>query len=249
MIIVVNKKNHVSTENDIFIGRGSPLGNPYTSLPVGVETKAEFRCESREESLRKFNEYIQDKIKNKDKTICNELNRIWSIVKSGKPVNLVCYCVPQPCHGNIIKKIIESKLDKHKTYVGEIDKLESHQIFVFGSNTEGRHGKGAALTAKIKFGAKQGQSRGLQGQSYAIITKDLTKKNHPSRTPEEIKHEIKELYIFAQENEGLEFFIPYNCFGKNLNFYSAFEMAEFFSEFDIPKNIVFEKEFYKLINK
>ena len=37
-------------------------------------------------------------------------------------------------------------------------------------NKQGMVG-GAALTARNKFGAIYGQSEGLQGQSYAIITK------------------------------------------------------------------------------
>jgi hypothetical protein len=52
-----------------------------------------------------------------------------------------------------------------------IQSLKPNQIFVFGSNAEGVHGKGAALLAKQKFGAKQKQAEGLQGQSYAVITK------------------------------------------------------------------------------
>ena len=39
-----------------------------------------------------------------------------------------------------------------------ITSLKPNEIFVFGSNTEGRHGLGAALTAKQKFGAKQFQA-------------------------------------------------------------------------------------------
>ena len=46
-------------------------------------------------------------------------------------------------------------------------------IFVFGSNTEGRHGKGAAATARTQYGAIYGQARGRQGDAYAIVTKDL----------------------------------------------------------------------------
>jgi hypothetical protein len=45
-------------------------------------------------------------------------------------------------------------------------------IFVFGSNEAGIHGKGAALTARLEFGAVYGKGVGLQGQSYAIPTKD-----------------------------------------------------------------------------
>ena len=46
------------------------------------------------------------------------------------------------------------------------------QIFVFGSNLAGRHGKGAALWARKHHGAIYGQGEGLQGTSYAIPTKD-----------------------------------------------------------------------------
>jgi len=45
-------------------------------------------------------------------------------------------------------------------------------IFVFGSNLAGRHGKGAALIAKQKYGAIQGVGEGLQNSSYAIPTKN-----------------------------------------------------------------------------
>jgi hypothetical protein len=44
-------------------------------------------------------------------------------------------------------------------------------IFVFGSNLAGRHGKGAALCARLQHGAIYGQGEGLQGQSYGIPTK------------------------------------------------------------------------------
>lgn len=48
----------------------------------------------------------------------------------------------------------------------------SKTIFVFGSNLAGRHGAGAALIARKKFGAVYGQGTGLQKSSWAIPTKD-----------------------------------------------------------------------------
>ena len=56
---------------------------------------------------------------------------------------------------------------------GFIHELEDHQIFVFGSNRQGIHGAGAAKIAVEKFGAEQGNCRGLQGQSYALPTVDF----------------------------------------------------------------------------
>ena len=55
-----------------------------------------------------------------------------------------------------------------------ITELKTNHIFVFGSNESGKHGKGAALTAKEKFGAREGQGYGPHGQSFAIPTKNWT---------------------------------------------------------------------------
>lgn len=145
-----------------------------------------------------------------------------------------------------------------RTYKYPILKLEPNQIFVFGSNTQGRHGKGAASWARRNAGAIYGQSRGLQGQSYAIITKDLTKDNHPSRSPLEIMFEIEELYNYALKNSDKNFLIAYSSTNTNLNGWDNKQMAVFFSLkllLDlglgyriIPSNIIFEEEFAKLIN-
>jgi hypothetical protein len=45
------------------------------------------------------------------------------------------------------------------------------EIFVFGSNRAGRHGKGAALHAAQHYGAEPGVGEGLTGNAYAIPTK------------------------------------------------------------------------------
>lgn len=138
-----------------------------------------------------------------------------------------------------------------KYYNGFIDSLPKDCIFVFGSNTEGRHGKGSALIAKEKFGAIYGQSSGLQGQSYAIITKDLKSKKQPSRTPEQIKEQIHKLYEFAQIHRELKFYIAYTTINgdNNLNYYSNKDLAKIFASFDlIPSNIYFEKGFYDLVD-
>ena len=52
-----------------------------------------------------------------------------------------------------------------------IKSLAQKEIFVFGSNQSGRHGKGAAKTA-LGWGAVWGQAEGLQGRTYGIPTKN-----------------------------------------------------------------------------
>lgn len=46
------------------------------------------------------------------------------------------------------------------------------EVFVFGSNLAGRHGKGAALAARRLWGAEYGVGVGPTGNAYAIPTKD-----------------------------------------------------------------------------
>lgn len=131
-------------------------------------------------------------------------------------------------------------------YRGKINHLKSNQIYVFGSNTDGRHGKGSALFAKQKCGAIYGQSKGIQGRSYAIITKNLTKSIHPSIPKEYILEQIKEFYNFAS-NAQFDFVIAYSGTDTNLNGYSNQDMANMFSEYPVPKNIIFEVTFYNLM--
>lgn len=69
-------------------------------------------------------------------------------------------------------------------------------IFVFGSNTQGRHGRGAALTAYLSHGAVLGQAEGLQGHSYAIPTKEL-RQGYPTVTLAQIRAAVQRFIEFA----------------------------------------------------
>jgi len=108
MITVVNKYKHSPTENDVYIGRGSILGNIFTSIQ-DRKTKAEFVCKSVEESIEKHKQKLLKDIENKNSDICTELNRIYKLSLK-QDVNLVCFCKPKKCHGDTIKEIIESKI-------------------------------------------------------------------------------------------------------------------------------------------
>jgi hypothetical protein len=136
-----------------------------------------------------------------------------------------------------------------KTYEGPIFGLLPHQIFVFGSNTQGRHGKGAALVALKNFGAKYGQSKGLQGQSYAIMTKDLNKEFHPSIDKDVIEAQIRVLYMFAENHPNKEFYVAYSGTGTNLNGYTPQQMARMFAVRKPPENMVFEIGFAQMLEK
>jgi hypothetical protein len=86
----------------------------------------------------------------------------------------------------------------------EIKKLEQGNIFVFGSNLSGRHGKGAAKTA-LGWGAKWGQGSGLQGRTYGIPTKDASIRR--TLTIIEIKPFVDEFIEFAKNNPDMIFLV------------------------------------------
>lgn len=71
-----------------------------------------------------------------------------------------------------------------------------NEIFVFGSNREGRHGKGAALHARMNYGAIYGQAKGPQGRSYAIVTKEL-RRGYPRVTLREVEDQVVEFLSYA----------------------------------------------------
>ena len=91
-----------------------------------------------------------------------------------------------------------------RTTPDEIKKLEQEQIFVFGSNLSGRHGKGAAKTA-LGWGAKWGQAAGLQGRTYGIPTKDASIRR--TLTIDEIKPFVDDFIEFAKTRKDLIFLV------------------------------------------
>ena len=121
----------------------------------------------------------------------------------------------------------------------KITELKENQIFVFGSNLNGNHAGGAARLAVEKFGATEGQAKGLQGQSYAIPTlnKDMQK-----LSIEDISKSIDTLYSFANDNADLEFYVT--KIGCGIAGFEIEEIANIFKSKEFtPFNIILPMEF------
>jgi hypothetical protein len=110
--------------------------------------------------------------------------------------------------------------------------IDASKVFVFGSNLAGRHGKGAALEAKERYGAVYGQGVGFQGQSYAIPTKG---NKLEKLTPEQIKPYVDEFVTFVKENPNIEFGLT--DIGLGLADNKPEVIASLFNE--VPSNITF----------
>lgn len=77
-------------------------------------------------------------------------------------------------------------------------------IFVFGSNLAGRHGKGAALVARQSFGAVYGVAEGLTGRAYAIPTKNSRFQTLPLA---EVEQHVDSFVRFARRNPQYRFLL------------------------------------------
>lgn len=110
------------------------------------------------------------------------------------------------------------------------------EIFVFGSNLAGRHGKGAALHARQHCGAKIGVGDGPTGLAYAIPTKD----EHIRTLPlERIKPYVDRFVLYAKQNPSLEFKLT--AIGCGLAGYKPSDIAPMFR--DAPPNVRKPPEF------
>lgn len=117
----------------------------------------------------------------------------------------------------------------------KIGKLLPHQIVVFGSNTEGRHGKGFALECRLNYGAIYGQAKGLQGQCYAIITKNL-KKGLRSVSLDFIYEQLVELCAFAVFHPEKEILLT--KIGTNHAGFKEHELANLIKKINFPSNVI-----------
>ena len=106
-------------------------------------------------------------------------------------------------------------------------------VFVFGSNLAGRHGKGTALTARQHHGAIYGQGVGLQGSSYGIPTKSANLTVLPIHT---IRYFVNQFIKFAVANPELKFNVT--KIGCGLAGYTPAQIAPLFTKAIDVHNII-----------
>ncbi len=122
----------------------------------------------------------------------------------------------------------------NKEYTPEIiNKLESYEIIVFSSTEDGKHKKGVAKYCCEKFGAKYGQAKGLQGQAYAIVAKNVSLNV--------VREQVIEFYNFAFLEENYKFYVT--KIGCDTG-HDICEIGQIFMDYEIPENVVLPREFY-----
>jgi hypothetical protein len=114
-------------------------------------------------------------------------------------------------------------------------------VFVFGSNLAGRHGKGAALYALQHYGAQYGEGVGRQGNSYAVPTKDFLLK---VLTLDAISRHLADFISHAKEHPEDTFMLT--PIGTGLAGYSREQIYSLLKQLDVPSNVLFTKEWFNL---
>lgn len=109
----------------------------------------------------------------------------------------------------------------------------SNTILVFGSNTAGIHGAGAALYAYRKKGAQWGRGVGHYGDSYALPTKNRNIRTLPMKT---IKEYVEQFIQYAKHHPELTFGVT--RVGCGLAGLTDAQMAPLFQ--DAPDNCQFD---------
>lgn len=161
-------------------------------------------------------------------------------IKAVRPGEEITFTAPGKPPLNV--RVKESPLSKQQIALAalndRIETLAPEQIMVFGSNTEGRHGRGAAKYAAENFGAIQGRAEGLQGQSYGLITKDLQRGAMPD---EFIQEQVSKLYNTARQLPERQFLVT--PVGTGLAGRKAEEIAPLFKSQPIPNNVILPGKF------
>lgn len=81
---VHNKYHKTAPEGAVYIGRGSPYGNPFTIGKDGT----------REEVCEKFEDYLESN------------STLQVLVRTNlKGKDLVCFCSPKRCHGDTLLRV------------------------------------------------------------------------------------------------------------------------------------------------
>ena len=89
MTTVINKRSGLPF--DVYIGRPSRWGNPFSHLP---DSAAYFKVATREEAIREFEYWIY-----------TQPLLIAAIERELKDKVLACWCKPLACHGDILAQI------------------------------------------------------------------------------------------------------------------------------------------------
>lgn len=100
-ITVVNQRHTRAGE---YIGRPSPLGNPFTHLPG---TTAQTRVATRAAAVARYHAWLLEQVRARNSHVTAEIDRLARLAVTSGDLVLRCWCAPQACHGDVLKVYLE----------------------------------------------------------------------------------------------------------------------------------------------
>lgn len=92
-IQILNKKRGGVGE---YVGRPSPLGNPFPLRDEG----------EREAVVARFRAHLEGRLATGDPAIRAELNRLYGQAVREGTLRLVCWCSPRRCHAEVVAEVL-----------------------------------------------------------------------------------------------------------------------------------------------
>lgn len=85
------------TLGSTYIGRPSPLGNPFI---LTDESERDLVCDA-------YEQWFEQKLTEKDPAVMSELERLLALEAKQGYLILGCHCAPKRCHGDTIKSTLD----------------------------------------------------------------------------------------------------------------------------------------------
>jgi hypothetical protein len=93
-VLVLNKRSAGSRGE--YVGRPSPLGNPFK-----LEQESD-----RDAVIARYEVWLRERVAARDQRVCDELNRLYCIARDTALLELVCWCAPKRCHADVIRTVL-----------------------------------------------------------------------------------------------------------------------------------------------
>ena len=92
-VVIGKVRQNLEGYTPVYIGRGSPLGNPW---PISQYRTRDMVCD-------RHAVYFEEQVKLKGSPINKEMQRLVRLILKGEKLLLQCFCVPKRCHGETVK--------------------------------------------------------------------------------------------------------------------------------------------------
>jgi hypothetical protein len=99
---------HEFKGDHVYVGRGSPLGNPFSNRSSNFET---VKVSSRDEAIDQYRIWLKEQLKfNTPQT--RAIAECVAKLVANKKIVLGCFCTPLRCHAEVIAEFLAIEMDK-----------------------------------------------------------------------------------------------------------------------------------------